>query len=492
MRSLRQMFRIGLAVSLAGLLSPAVGSPAEAREPAAVVALTAPSQVRVPEATTSPKSAKFLIENPSGQTARNVSVRIDVAGLPDTITTVIPAEERGCRQVEEIVCTLPELAAGSAHTFTVGVLPAPGAGARSGTITAKSRADNAAESYPATTQVALVRGSRHDLFVAAIDEFELAAGKTAELPVAIRNEGSATVSSVSIGVQVFAPLETPDPYGNCEYFAPNRTLICRVDQPLAPGETLVVDPATPLLVKVAANAPGPYTYRGKVSAYPYVDEEPPLPEPDSAGRSGGRQLRLVPASTAARVPVEDVNEDDNTSLVSIRVPLNPADSVALGASVSGPLGVTKTVRVGIRNDGPADVLLPDVEPWRPSALVTIPEGLSVQRFPAECEADGTGGLRYRCYPADPLRAGATVHFEFAAEVAGPAGAAGSIVVDGGVQDLETANNTATITFDDGGGGGADELPITGTPTGPTATFGTLLVTAGVLCVVLTRRRRQEA
>lgn len=84
-------------------------------------------------------------------------------------------------------------------------------------------------------------------------------------------------------------------------------------------------------------------------------------------------------------------------------------------------------------------------------------------------------------------AGESFDFPFRVEIVDTAAAAGSIVVDGGVQDPDTANNTAEITIGTGGGGGG--LPVTGARAGLVAGVGALLVAAGAVAVVLMRRRR---
>jgi hypothetical protein len=281
-------------------------------------------------------------------------------------------------------------------------------------------------------------------------------------------------------------------------------LACFFDQPLAPGAVFTIDPKTPLKLKVADQAPGPYTYGAYAAAIPLANDETAAQavRKSSGSKGGGSELRLVRAASPALVPGDDLNNYDNAVEFAVAVPKHAADSVAIGAGISGSAGETKSIQVGVRDDGPADVLIPS-ESWALSANVTLPAGVTVLAVDQQCapiidgktDWDKQGkpdGLSYQCFPPEDVTAGHEYLFPFKVKVTGSAGAAGSIVVDGGVQDPDTGNNTAAImlTVATGGtGGGEGGLPVTGARVGVVAGIGALLVVAGAVALVLVRRRR---
>jgi hypothetical protein len=203
----------------------------------------------------------------------------------------------------------------------------------------------------------------------------------------------------------------------------------------------------------------------------------------------------------------ELNEWDNAIPFLVKVALNPADSVALGATFEGKAGDTRTVQVGYRNDGPGAVL-PAAGEWRHAAKVRIPSGLKLTKVDKGCVPIGDGepnwdmpgqvsGHDYLCVAATPPTPGAKQLFSFTAKIEnGDNEDQGSITVNGGVQDRKTSNNTAKIevklTAATGGGAGSGGtgggLAITGAPAGRTAGLGLLFILTGALALVLTRRR----
>jgi hypothetical protein len=104
----------------------------------------------------------------------------------------------------------------------------------------------------------------------------------------------------------------------------------------------------------------------------------------AAKKASGKELHLVPARQArALVPGFDLNDDDNYTDFDVRVPKHAADSVALGSKISGAIGETRPVEVGIRNDGPPDVLIP-TERWASSAEITLPGGVKASAVDEQC------------------------------------------------------------------------------------------------------------
>jgi LPXTG-motif cell wall-anchored protein len=301
---------------------------------------------------------------------------------------------------------------------------------------------------------------------------------------------------VVVGISSWGDVELPDLYENCDYQPNDQELTCLIAGETAPGDIFTIDEDTPLKVKVEDRAPGPWSNGVYVRVMPLSDDEAAAAS-RIAGKAGGKQLRLT-KSVAARSIAPDLNDFDNFTEFFVDVPKQIADSVAIGAGIGGAVGDKKTVDVGIRNDGPFDLLGPSDE-WASSAVVTLPSGVKVLEIEEMCtpivdghpQWDDRGkakGLVYYCGVWNDGGAGESITFPFKVEIVGAPGAAGSIVVDGGVQDPNTANNTAAITLTGGTGGGGGELPVTGARAGLVAGVGALLVAAGLALVMLRRRR----
>ncbi|MEO3925756.1 hypothetical protein ABGB07_18070 [Micromonosporaceae bacterium B7E4] len=502
MRPLLPLARIGVAVTLVALTTVAAATPAGAQEPESPYAAAYPSLpvvVNVAQNATKPKPVKLTIDNFSHVAARNVSVKVDVSGLPAAITATLPGTDQGCAVSGPVAtCTLAELAAGKTHTYTIGIAPGnlDGGTPWGGTITATSRAENTMGEASAES-IVQVSGPGIDLVIGRIADVELKAGASTNVPISARNEGTVAADAVAVVISTTHHLELPNPYENCLYSRDDLALTCIVDGALGPDETFEIDPATPLRLKVADKAAGPDTYGAWAAVLPLTDDEAEQRLSKAENRSSGKRLRLVPTSKALRAPAEDLNYDDNETAFTVKVPLHEADSVAIGATVDGAVDETRSIRVGIRNDGPANTLTPGEE-WSSSAEVALPAGLSVLKVDEQCEpntANPNGedrrgvvdGLSYHCWPSEQLQSGKTWLFDFTVKIAGEPGEAGAIVVDGGVQDKNTGNNTAPITLETGGAGGG--LPVTGARAGLVALGGALLLAAGVLGVVVARRRR---
>ena len=163
------------------------------------------------------------------------------------------------------------------------------------------------------------------------------------------------------------------------------------------------------------------------------------------------------------------------------------------------------MEVGLRNLGPTTMIpySPDYS-WLPSVQVTIPTGVKLTGVDIDCvpgtdptdwdfEYAGTvDGRVYTCFSQEEgVRVGEKLAFSFTGKLTGEKSTAGSIVVDGGVQDTNAKNDKAAITVSlkgDSGGQGAG-LPITGAPTGWVALGGAALLVAGGVAAFVFRRRR---
>jgi hypothetical protein len=506
MRPVLTLSRIGLATAVTGLAALAAAAPAGAREAAPEHTWVSPSLpvvTNVASNATKPKSFKVTIYNQTSLAARNVTVQIDASRLPAALTAVLPGADQGCTASGAVAtCKLAELAGDASHAYTMGIAPGDlEASEWSGNIHVTSEAENS-PGEQSSEGIMQLTGPGIDLVIADIDDVTLAPGASTNVPIALRNEGNVAADGVAVVLSTTHYLELPNPYSNCSYSPEDLGLVCFFDQPIDADETFVLDPETPLKLKVSDTAPGPYNYGAWAAVVPLSDEVM-AKKASAAKTAGGKELRLVPATNmAARGVAEDLNFEDNAVDFTVKVPLHKADSVAIGATVNGASGETKTIKVGVRNDGPADTLTPGEE-WASSAEITLPTGLTVQQVDEQCipviggqpldweQRGKANGLVYQCWPSEHVEAGRTHLFPFTVKISGPAGAAGSIIVDGGVQDPDTTNNTAAISLSagDGGGGGGGGLPVTGASAGAVAIGGTLLLGAGVVAVVVARRRR---
>jgi hypothetical protein len=349
-------------------------------------------------------------------------------------------------------------------------------------------------------------GQSFDLEVAGIPEIKLDPGTSAVLPISVRNNGNKPTAGIVIEVSGEYWLEWGRDYSNCYDGAEPPGFVCAFDLALAPGAVFTVSPSTPLSVKVGGTVPGPATYSGGMRVFSPVQEADRAAAKKALDRPG-RKLELVPVLRTLDYDYDpsELNGFDNTAGIRVKVSRNPADSVAIGGTFQGKVGDTRTVKVGIRNDGPAILRQPGTT-WKPSAKVRIPSGLKLTKVDENCVPNGDGepswdhpgqvsGHDYLCVvPDDGLGVGQQQLFSFTAEIEdGENADEGSITVDGGVQELDPANNVAKIEVklpatggDTGGTGGG--LPITGTPTAQVAVAGLLLVLLGAFTMVATRRR----
>ncbi|RKR89681.1 hypothetical protein BDK92_4037 [Micromonospora pisi] len=518
MRPFMTLSRIGLATAVTGLAVVGAVAPAAAREAAPAhtwVSPSLPPLTNVSTDATKPKTIKVGVFNQTSLAARDITIKIDASRLPARIAAVLPGPDQGCAASGAVAtCQLSELAGDATHVYTMGVGPSGvESGEWGGNISVTSRASNS-PGEQSTEGLVQLTGPGIDLVIGGIDDLAVAPGASTDVPIALRNEGNVTADGVAVVLHAYDHnLELPNTYSNCSDDPDFLEVVCFFDQPVGADETFVVDPATPLKLKVSDTAPGPYSYGAGAVVVPLNDEA--LAQKAGAAKSaGGKKLRLIPAGNpAARGVADDLNSDDNVAEFKVKVPSHAADSAAVGTGVDGVTGSSLTVKVGIRNDGPADTLGPD-DNWGSSALISLPAGLAVRKVDSRCvpvidgkpdweQGSRVDGLVYHCRPLESVAVGTTDLFSFTVEITGPAGAAGSIVVDGGVQDANAANNTAAITLTtgdggsgdggsgdgDGGAGAGGGLPVTGASAGAIAVGGILLLGAGVTALVVARRRR---
>jgi hypothetical protein len=433
------------------------------------------------------------------------NVGIDVHGLVvDFGTAAAPVDPRiglrlpaGCSASS---CPIGYIEGGTSKTFMFAVQPTaelPQAGLSFDLVV-----HDASATWQESTTITVVRaGPGIDLETAPIPEIKLAAGESAALPIAVRNNGTEVAQGVAVALSGEPYLTFPNKYSNCVDAEDLRGIVCSFDLSLAPGTVFTISPSTPLTVVADKAAPGPADYQGSVRAFELKDgtKDAGRAAAQKAARQPGTELQLVPA--VQTLAADRIEWADSTSF-TVKVALNPADSVAIGGTFAGKVGDTRTVKIGFRNDGPATVL-PRSKDWWHAAKVRTPSGLALTKVDKRCVPNGDGdpswdlpgqisGHEYLCVASAPLAAGQSELFSFTGKIQdGQNADEGTITVLGGVQDPKLSNNAAKVevklTGDTSGGAGGG-LPITGAPAGQLAATGLLLVLLGAFTLVLTRRR----
>ncbi|GAB2613821.1 hypothetical protein Aab01nite_70170 [Paractinoplanes abujensis] len=470
------------AVALGGLAAPAQAAP-EAPQP--LVGVILPEQIAVIEGQT--KTIRAEVINAGDAPAKNVVVNF--GNVDKSLALTLPA---GCAATS---CPVGDLAPQATKVLTLKVAVTGDALAATFEV----------ETSTFSTEVTVVRSAGGvDLEIEPIAGLKLGRGQSAELPIVVHNAGSEAVDSVGIVVLGERGLTALGDYRNCldlgdidDELGEDAGVVCKFDETFEPGATFEVPADTPLAIRVDKNAGGPYTYSGAVLAVGVNDADAAL----LARKKTGKVLTLDALRKTADVTdgdaPEDINDEDNSAFFSVKVGKSVADIAALGATVDGS---EVDFAVGLQNKGPT-TLIPgnDDFTWFPSVRVTLPAGLRLTDVDVNCvpgsgavewdfESAGTvDGLVYTCFPEYGATVGETVKFAFAGTIT--ADGTGSVVVDGGVQDTNDANDKAAIVLTSASGGQGGGLPVTGAPAGWVALGGAVLLLAGAVAVFVFRRRR---
>ena len=490
--------RLALPVALVGMTAVGAATPAHA-EPVAelpTVELSVPDRVVTTDGGS--KTVPFEVVNTGKTPATGLVLDFGAAGSPiDPRIGFQPPT--GCTATG---CTVGDLAPGARKAYTLTVKPTaqlPATGVSFGMTVHDAGAE-----WQESATVTVVRAALGiDLETARIPEIKLDAGKSAVLPISVRNNGNKATEGVAIALAGQPYVTFSNNYSNCVDVEDLPGVVCAFDLTLAPGAVFTISPSTPLTVAADKVAPGPADYYSGMHAYGLEDEsnDANLAVARKALKEPGTKLQLVPAAQTLAVDQSELNDWDNTTSFLVKVALNPADSVAIGDNFEGKVGDTRTIKVGFRNDGPAVVLGP-AKAWTQSAKVRIPSGLALTKVDKGCVPNGDGepswdhpgqvsGHDYLCVASAPQTVGKQRLFSFTAKIEdGDNEDEGSITVDGGVQDLKKTTNVAKIEVKLAGssGGSGGGLPITGAPTGQIAVVGLLLVLLGAFTLVLTRPR----
>lgn len=504
----------GFAAGLLAAASLAVGTPAQAADPAFTLGGPAETALHPYPATGSPQktSLGFTVNNPVPDEDEDddidgyrgeVTYRLDLSGIAG-VADVSVAEDTGAD------CEITGAAA-VCHDYGVysglsGIADfdltaaAGGKDGASGTIEVTGSADGVTF-VPFSTKVTI---GGPDLVMKQLPfEQQLKPGDVQPAPITFANRGTTAADGVLLTLMYSRGLELPERYANCEYngeageepqdgFAWS-TALCSVEGSYEPGATYTL--AVPLSVKASERAYyDTFVYR--------INEDSAAQR--SAQRSGapftrgtGPELTLKKVTSSARGG--DLNPWDNQQEADFRTE-NTADFVATGGKGAGSVGETVTARIGFRNEGPA--WIGNIRSGEPVATVdfTVPEGAEVTGKPDSCQGvtaagkyreEQLGAPRYVCDSPMTVRDGAETALPFDLKITEVIpGAAGKVDVRNTWLgnpalpfDPAPANNTAQLVLnaDDSGsentGGTSDGTTTTGGSTEGT-TGGTTGSTSG--------------
>ena len=505
---LRALFRrlaVLTAASGLALTGPAIPAQAADEPELAYIGILSPETVTVINGQS--KTVKFDLYN-LGAAAKNVVLTFGSAAKPISADLGFTAPA-GC---ERNACAIGDLKAGERRSVKFTLKPAAsGTADPAGRLTLTTSISGRLSDETSITVVRTDKGGV-DLEVGDLADLKLGPGKSATVPVTVRNSGNKDVKALGL---VFVGLSQVTPelnYRNCERDVEIGGLICVFNETLAGGGTFALPPDTPLRVAVSKDAAGPYDYPVFVAAVGLTDAYLFDFSKRTAG-AAGRELKLEAVTSIAAAepnPVEDLNEDDNFALFSVSVPRTSADSAAIGGVFSGAIGDTSTVKVGVRNLGPSATVPASLD-WIQYAHVKLPAGVELTRLDERC-LPGTSltGIDEEsvatelseitdlvCLVMEGVPGNGRYLFSLSAEILDVAGhKAGFVEVDGGVQDSKAGNDKAALTVEltaggagGGAGGGGDSLPITGAPAGLLGASGAVLLVAGLIAYRTARRRR---
>ncbi|RAN97722.1 hypothetical protein [Micromonospora noduli] len=312
-------------------------------------------------------------------------VTIDLTGLAGVATAGFP--DYCVTQGTSVTCPMPPTAIEEFGTLTgtipVVFRPAPGAvDGATGTLDYTALGEQT-EAYAQQATVTVRSGP--DL-LDLVDEHltGVEVGDNLAVPVSVVNAGDHPAVDLRLTMRFPVGL-VPTNYRNCRY-GTNQSLatvmVCTVRGTFAPGQRHELRGGL-------GTAVGPATLGSKriTQVVEPLASAGPLPSGVKLkSRDADRALRLRPVGTALDVlPVEASRADGQTYLRGVH---GAFDIVATGAAVTGAVGDTVRVTVGLRNTGPG---VPDGSISGESVgafLFTPPAGVTVLATPPGCWLSG--------------------------------------------------------------------------------------------------------
>ncbi|HCU52371.1 MAG TPA: hypothetical protein DGG94_21680 [Micromonosporaceae bacterium] len=437
-------------------------------------------------------------------TLRDVVITVDLSGLTEVADVTISGGSHGCSSTSTLITCTSDSISGSFTSFLPRLLFKAASGAENGAtgkllVTVKS-SNHETLSDQATVTV----GEGVDLAAPGHLELTGAPGSTLQVPAEVSNAGAKDAKGAVVSFFHGFWLDPTKQYSNCLY-AEGKLRACVFDTTLIAGKTYRTHESIRLKLRSDARAP----WYAMLETFWETPAEFEQSRADAGGWFGkpgsGEPLRLVeaPSAKALGAGQVDANPSNNWAGFTINVTGDSLpDFAAIGATGSGAAGSTVTVEIGIRNVGPATHYV-EGDPYegRSRLRVTVPEGSSLAQLPKGCSAvDGEGNpdphperldaAYYECWGPEYIETGKSYTFPLSLRIDRVVADAAGEVEENWLEDSNPANDKAALVLNGTGGNGGG-LPVTGAQVGAIVVSGALLLGAGVIMLVVTRRRRVD-
>ncbi|MFV2113857.1 hypothetical protein ACFHW0_16170 [Micromonospora sp. LOL_025] len=382
----------------------------------------------------------------TGATAPRVSV--DLSGLAGVATVTLP--DWCVAEGTSVTCPMPPGTTPDEYGTVNGTVPlvfraAPGAvGGATGTLAYTVRADGL---EPDTHQATVAVRSGSEL-IDLVDEYVsgVEVGDVRDVPVAVVNAGDQPAEDLRLTLRFPVGLQ-PASYRNCRYGTDAvlaTVVVCTVRGTYAPGVRHELRHGFTTTVGPAALGDK------RISQYvePLATAGPLPGGVRLTRREAERALRLRPVGEPMD-PISAAGAGGGTYLRAIH---GSFDVVAVGATVTGAVGDTVRVNVGIRNDGPG---VPDntVSGGSTSAMIfTPPAGVTVLATPPGCgptqDDEGSAPTAWVCWHGTVFPAGQSFTVPFDLRIDGPTGAPGEVRIFHNYPrpDDDPTNDAAPVTL----------------------------------------------
>jgi hypothetical protein len=505
-RSLRRLALVGAAAAAA---AATLATPAYGAGPAVDLALP-----DVTVAAGGSTQIEPILFSDKEVTVTGAAVTYQLSGSLDGVSLSAPDEFTECTSdgPAKLTCTSPFETViypdGIIGDFTAGIAATDAALGESGTVKVTFSADGVAP-VSRTVDVNVAEGV--DLAGGAAKEISVKPGGSFGATLQVQNTTDKVVHGTAVIFDTDYPFVSTKQFANC-FYAQGQANACTFDQDLAPGATYQIE----LPYQLRTDTYAPSTVAGEfewLTAGDYDDLIKFVGDnggegPGTAGNGGTLELqKLSSAASLAKQKQTDTNPDNNWQSLTVNATgKQGTDFAAIGATVSGALGDTVKVPVGVRNNGPATLDRSRSGSSAVVAVITIPTGTKVATVPPTCTKSDDdslktkpGALQYACFSSTLFPSKTQLTWEFGLKITKVVpNAEGAVEVNPKCEcdifsnDINKSNDVAKIVVNQSGGSGGSAgggLPITGPQAGLAGGVGVLLVAAGIFGFIVTRRRR---